>query len=385
VRILVDYRPALRARTGVGEYMHGLARAYAAAFPDDRVALFSSSWKDRPRAGLAAEVGADIVDRRIPVSVLNYLWHRHGWPAIETVAGPVDIVHAAHPLMIPARRAAQVITIHDLFFMTESQRTHAEIRRDYAELTPAHARAAHAVVTPTKHVKTLVETTLGVPGDRVFACSGGPPAWQGLGRGPNVPEDGYVLFLGTLEPRKNLGTLLDAWALLVSRGVTTPLVVAGRAGPEAQPWVDRMQHPPLAGHVTYLGYVEQDTRESLYAGARAVVLPSLDEGFGFPALEAMSAGVPLVASTRGSLPEVAGNAGVLVDPGDASALADALQRIVTDRPFALARAEAGLAQARRFSWASAAESLRQAYLDAVARRGAERTSGARRTTGAHRG
>jgi glycosyltransferase involved in cell wall biosynthesis len=116
-----------------------------------------------------------------------------------------------------------------------------------------------------------------------------------------------------------------------------------------------------------------------------VVLPSLDEGFGFPALEAMSAGVPLVASTRGSLPEVAGNAGVLVDPGDASALADALQRIVTDRPFALARAEAGLAQARRFSWASAAESLRQAYLDAVARRGAERTSGARRTTGAHRG
>jgi glycosyltransferase involved in cell wall biosynthesis len=378
VRILVDYRPALRARTGVGEYMHGLARAYAAAFPDDRVALFTSSWKDRPREGLGAEVGADVVDRRIPVSVLNYLWHRRGWPAIETVAGAVDIVHAAHPLMIPARRAAQVVTIHDLFFMSDPQRTRAEIRRDYAELTPRHARAAHAIVTPTVHVKRLVETTLGVAGDRVFACPGGPPAWERLGRGPNVPEEGYVLFLGTLEPRKNLGTLLDAWALLVSRGLTTPLVVAGRAGGEAQSWIDRMQQPPLAGHVQYLGYVEHDARESLYAGARAVVLPSLDEGFGFPALEAMSAGVPLVASTRGSLPEVAGDAGVLVDPGDASALADALHRVVTDRSFALARAEAGLMQARKFSWTAAAESLRQAYVYAMARRGNERETSAHR-------
>ena len=378
MRILVDYRPALRARTGVGEYMHGLARAYAAAFPADRVALFTSSWKDRPREDLGAEVGADVVDRRIPVSVLNYLWHRRGWPPIETLAGPLDVVHAAHPLMIPARRAAQVITIHDLFFMSEPERTHAEIRRDYAELTPAHARAAHAIVTPTRHVKRLVESTLGVPGERVFACPAGPPAWERLGRAPNVPEDGHVLFLGTLEPRKNIGTLLDAWALLVARGVTTPLVVAGRAGAGAQPWIDRMQQPPLAGRVRYVGYVEQEAREALYAGARAVVLPSLDEGFGFPALEAMSAGVPLVASTRGSLPEVAGDAGVLVDPADAPALADALQRVVTDRAYAISRAEAGLAQARGFSWARGAESLRHAYLEAVERRRSERGAGAHR-------
>ncbi|MGE0445624.1 MAG: glycosyltransferase family 4 protein [Vicinamibacterales bacterium] len=378
MRILVDYRPALRARTGVGEYMHGLARAYAAAWPDDTVAVFTSSWKDRPREGLATELGADVVDRRVPVSLLNYLWHRRGWPPIERLAGPLDIVHAAHPLRIPARRAAQVITIHDLFFMTAPGRTHAEIRRDYAELTPSHALAAHAIVTPTRHVKRLVETTLRVPGERVFVCAGGAPEWQGLGGAPNVPADGYVLFLGTLEPRKNIGTLLDAWTLLVARGVTTPLMVAGRAGDDARPWIERMQRPPLAGHVTYAGYVQDHAREDLYRGARAVVLPSLDEGFGFPALEAMSAGVPLVASTRGSLPEVAGDAGVLVDPEDAAALADALQRIVTDQAFALGRANAGLVRARAFSWASAAQSLREAYLEASARRQAEREARAHR-------
>src|SRR3954463_3957446 len=118
MRILVDYRPALRARTGVGEYMHELTRAYAAAHAHtDEVAVFSSSWKDRPPPGLGADLGARVIDARVPVRVLNALWHRAQWPAIEWFSGSIDIVHAAHPLLIPARRAAQVVTIHDLFFL----------------------------------------------------------------------------------------------------------------------------------------------------------------------------------------------------------------------------------------------------------------------------
>src|SRR5688572_5046255 len=116
MRILVDYRPALRARTGAGEYVHEIVRAYTSAHADD-VAVFSSSWRDRPATGTAARLQARIVDCRVPVGVLNFLWHRIGWPPIETLAGPCDVVHAAHPLLIPARRAAQVVTIHDLFFL----------------------------------------------------------------------------------------------------------------------------------------------------------------------------------------------------------------------------------------------------------------------------
>jgi hypothetical protein len=162
VHILVDYRPALRARTGVGEYMHEIIRAYTAAH-DDQVAAFTSSWRDRPDAGTAERLGARVVDRRVPVRLLNFLWHRLQWPPIEALAGSVDVVHAAHPLMIPSRRAARVVTVHDLYFLDHLEGTHGEIRRDYPALTARHALAAEAVVTPSQYTRGLVVSRLAVP------------------------------------------------------------------------------------------------------------------------------------------------------------------------------------------------------------------------------
>jgi glycosyltransferase involved in cell wall biosynthesis len=368
MHILVDYRPALRARTGVGEYTHEMVRAYAAA-TTDTVTAFTSSWRDRPDPDLAAELGVQIVDRRIPVRVLNRLWHRTQWPPIERLAGPVDVVHAAHPLLIPARRAAQVVTIHDLFFLDQPERTRAEIRRDYPALAGAHARRADAVITSSEHVKALVTTRLRVPEERIYVCPPGAPSWQALGRRPNIPLNGSILFLGTLEPRKNIGMLLDAYATLIGRVNNVPrLMFAGAATPDAAEWLARIEQPPLKGHVVHFGYIPDFQRELLYAGARVVVLPSLDEGFGLPALEAMSAGVPVVVSNRGSLPEVVGDAGVIVAADDPDALAAACFRIVTDPAYAAERANAGLARARAFTWGSSVQTLQRAYGDAVERR-----------------
>jgi alpha-1,3-rhamnosyl/mannosyltransferase len=183
------------------------------------------------------------------------------------------------------------------------------------------------------------------------------------------------LFVGTLEPRKNIGTLLDAYARLLNCGVSPPpLVLAGRATPAAAEWLTRITMAPLAGHVTYAGYVGDDDREALYRSARLLVMPSLDEGFGLPALEAMSAGIPVIVSTRGSLPEVVGGTGALVDPGDAGALADAIERGIRDEGWALGAAQAGLERAQGFSWVDSAETLRRAYSDAVERRRARRGS-----------
>ncbi len=368
MRILVDYRPALRARTGVGEYIHTLVRAYTATH-DDAVTLFTSSWKDRPSPSLADELHTRVVDRRVPVAALNYLWHRMEWPAVETLAGDADVAHAAHPLLIPTRRAAQIVTIHDLFFLLEPNRTRAEIRRDYAELAPSHARRAEAVITSSAHTKALITDHLGVARERIYVCPPGAPTWKTLGHAPNTPRDGHVLFLGTLEPRKNLDVLLDAYAALLrqSRPVA-PLIIAGGASPDAGPWIERIGREPLKDHVRYTGYVEHEKRESLYAGARALVLPSLDEGFGLPVLEAMSAGVPVVTSNRGSLPEVVGTAGVLLDATDVSAWADTLERLTTDAPWLSSLGSAGLERARAFTWQRSADELHRAYLDAVRRR-----------------
>jgi glycosyltransferase involved in cell wall biosynthesis len=369
MRILVDYRAALRSRTGVGEYILGLTRAYRAAYPADEITLFTSSWKDRPPRALGAELGARVVDRRIPVRVLNRLWHRAEWPPAEMLAGACDVAHSAHPLLMPARRAAQVITIHDLFFLAHGERTRAEIRRDYPALAASHAQRADAIVTSTAHARMLVSDRFGVPAEHIYVCPPGPPVWRQLGRAPNVPPDGYILFVGTLEPRKNLGLLLDAYANLVALRAAAPrLLIAGRPTPDAAAWLNRLAEPPFHDRARHLGYVPEDELERLFAGARVLVLPSLDEGFGLPALAAMSAGVPVIASRRGSLPEVVGDGGVLVEPDDPRGLTEVLDRIADDRQWAMALAEAGLRRAATFSWQTSAATLKRAYGDAVRRR-----------------
>jgi glycosyltransferase involved in cell wall biosynthesis len=372
MRILVDYRPALRARTGVGEYIWQIVRAYTAVHRDE-VTVFTSSWKDRPPPATAAELAVRVVDRRVPVKLLNLLWHRLEWPPIESLAGEADVVHAAHPLLIPSRRAAHVVTIHDLFFLDNPERTQAEIKRDYAALAGAHARRADAVITSSLHTRRLINQRLGVELERIYCCPPGAPTWTAIGRGPNVPRDGYILFLGTLEPRKNIGFLLDVFERLIAsgprpNGALPRLRMAGGASPEAREWIDRLSRPPLAAHVEYLGYTPHDDRERLYAGARALVFPSLDEGFGLPALEAMSAGVPVIASNRGALPEIVAGGGTLLDPLDRDAWVNAIARALDDDGWATAQGCAGLERAKAFTWPATVARLREAYVDAIGRR-----------------
>jgi glycosyltransferase involved in cell wall biosynthesis len=369
MRILVDYRPALRARTGVGEYIRGLVRAYTATHHDE-LALFTSSWKDRPAATIGVELRAAVVDRRVPVSVLNYLWHRREWPPVELLAGRVDVVHAAHPLLIPSRYAAQIVTIHDLFFLDHPERVRDEIRRDYPQLTLEHAHRADAIVTPSAHTKRQVVERLGVAEDHVYCCPPGAPTWTTLGRGPNVPPNGYALLLGTLDARKNIGVVLDAFTRLAQSGQRPKLVIAGRATADASEWLTRISQSPLNDIVEYVGYVSDERREGLFTGARMLLLPSLDEGFGLTALEAMSAGVPLVASNRGSLPEVVAKGGLLLEPDDVEQWASVIDRLARDEPIARDQARAGLERARAFTWEGTAATLAQAYRDAVVRRGA---------------
>lgn len=368
MRVLIDYRPAVRARTGVGEWVHSLVAAMAEQVRDPGDApltVFSSSWRDRLHPPLPPAVAR--IDRRIPVRVLNYCWHRLEWPPIEAVAGArFDVVHSPHPLLIPSRSAAQVVTIHDLDFLDHPAHADAEVRRDYPELARRHARRADRVVVPSRHTASEVEQRLGVPAGRIDVCPNGAPAWPPR---PHGPADGHILFVGALAPRKNVGGLLDAYAdLLGRRPDLPPLVLAGPPGPEADAWRDRIGRPPLAGRVQRAGYLDRAALKRCYEAARMLVLPSFNEGFGLPALEAMALGVPVVASNRGALPEVVADAGLLVDPVDAGSLAAAIERMLDDEALAGACAAAGPARAARYSWRASAARLLGAYADALAAR-----------------
>ena len=329
------------------------------------ITVFSSSWKDRLTAPLPTAVRG--IDRRVPVGLLNWLWHRREWPAVESLAhGTFDVVHSPSPLLIPTRSAARLVTIHDLDFLRHPARVAREIRRDYPELARAHAHRADAVVVPSAHTADQVARRFDLPRDRIVVCPNGAPDWPARAHAPTA---GHILFVGTIVPRKNVDRLLTAYAQVRARRQDVPpLVLVGQSTPESSQTLDRLATPPLVGHVRHEGYVDDRELRRLYEEAVLVVLPSLDEGFGIPALEALTVGAPLIAAARGALPEVVGDAGVLVDPLDVHALAAAVEQVLTDDRLRGRLSAAGPARARRFSWRASAGALTEAYAQAIERR-----------------
>jgi glycosyltransferase involved in cell wall biosynthesis len=265
--------------------------------------------------------------------------------------------------MIPAR-GARMVTIHDLYFLNAGG-TAPEIRRDYPDLAENHARRADGIVVPSEYTKLQVTSLLGVDPAKVTVCSPGAPAWPRREE-PAIP--GPILFVGTIERRKNVPGLVRAYAELIGRRPDAPdLVLAGRMVLDAaESGLHRWSG--AAARVRMLGYVTDAQRQQLYREASMLVMPSFDEGFGIPALEAMTVGLPVVAARRGALPEVVGDAGVLVDPDDTAALAAAMERVLTEPHSRRRMADDGVSRARQFNWDGSAVRLRQAYDAAVLRR-----------------
>jgi glycosyltransferase involved in cell wall biosynthesis len=378
VRILVDYRPALRERTGVGEFVHELVKALAdqpQRDQNDRIAIFTSSWKDRPAPALASEMpSVRVFDSMVPVRGLVWAWNRLEWPPIEWLAGTHDVVHSQSPLLIPSSSAAQVVTIHDLDFLRHPDQMSAEIRRDYPALARSHAARAHGVIVSSQYAAGEVTRELQLDPSRVHVCPPGRPAWADAVRKRraakpgtlvhrSLGEGGHILFMGTLSLRKNVGTLLEAYSQLRARRPgAPPLVLAGHRTPASARWEARCEQPPLKGHVTITGYVESARKIDLYADALMLVLPSYEEGFGLPVLEAMACGVPVIVSSRGSLPEVAGPAATPIDPDNAEGFANAMLAILEGGDAAAGR---GMAQAEKYSWPACAAAARRAYQSAI--------------------
>jgi glycosyltransferase involved in cell wall biosynthesis len=356
--VLIDYRAALRGRSGVGEYGHQVVAALARHFPRAdgnralEITIFSSSWKDRlhPPADLGS---VEAIDRRIPVSVLNFAWHRLGWPTVERVSGRAfDVTHSLHPLIMPSRHAAQVVTIHDLHFLHRPELTRAEIRRDYRPLVRSHAHRADAVIASSRFAASEIQRLLELPADRVHVCPPGAPDWR-----PARRVRGYVLFSDSSPGR------MSACCSTCGSFVAAPvpeLLLAGRATEASRGWLERISRPPLAQTVRHVGYVDATDRQALYEGARMLVQPSLEEGFGLTVLEAMTAGVPVIAANRGALPELVEQAGLLVEP-EPDALAKAIEVMRTDETLARRSAERGRARANQFSWANTAERVYNVY------------------------
>ncbi|PYQ23787.1 MAG: hypothetical protein DMF79_03050 [Acidobacteria bacterium] len=350
----LDLRPALARPTGAGAYVLALAQCLPGLAPSDRFYFFSASLKDRyPRDSWPTNV--TLVDRRIPVRGLNLAWNRFGWPPLDRlVRAPLDLVHSAHPLIVPARRAKQVVTVHDLFFLKHPELTDAEIRRDYVPLVRDHVRRADGVVCGSQYTASELRRLLDVPPEKIAVT---PYGVDPIYRAPMPREEvdavlahhllprGALLYVGSQEERKNLVTLVMAYmGLARKRHAFPPLVLVG-------PGSDWAQGGTISGpQIRATGYLETREIRALMAASSLLVLPSLEEGFGLPVAEAMAAGLPVVCSRGSALEEVADGAATLVDPRDAGSIASGIERVLDDQSRAEAQRRRGLEKSRRFDW-----------------------------------
>ncbi|HET9061384.1 MAG TPA: glycosyltransferase family 1 protein [Acidimicrobiales bacterium] len=372
LRVALDATPLLTPRSGVGEFCYW-AMAALAARGDMDVNAFAVSW--RRREGLVGQVpeGVSVTGRPMPARPLHKSWSMWPLPPIEAFVGRVDIVHGTNFVVPPARRAAMVVTVHDLTPLHFPQMCQAATLAFPDLVRKAVARGAW-VHTPTQFVADEVVHYLGVPAARVKAVHHGIPS---AGLGPYSPPlqgqgeswrgyvppwvERYVLAMSTIEPRKDFPGLVRAFDRLAPSHPGVALVIAGADGWGAEALDKSIATAGLPERVLRLGRVTDQARGSLLEGASAFAYPSVYEGFGLPPLEAMAAGTPVVATSAGALVETLGDSALFVSQGDTEQLSGALEEVL-DRPqVAEDLRRRGYLQASKYSWAACAKGLADLY------------------------
>ncbi|NJP07320.1 MAG: glycosyltransferase family 4 protein [Chloroflexaceae bacterium] len=361
-------------RAGVSHYIEQLLGHLALIDQANQYSIFTTRGLDRDELGLP--------DRfRVYASMLPTINPRVRIPW-EQLLAPVllrrmqaDIFHGTLNVVPLACPIPSVVTIHDLAFIRFPQ-TFRSYNRTYLDFaTRLSVRRAGCICAVSEHTKREVVGLLGVPPEQVMVTYDAPrehfrppePAEvQAFRMREGLPEQ-FVFYVGTLEPRKNLTTLLDAYSQ-VARQHTAPLIIGGGKGWLYQPVFARLERLGLRDRVHFVGYIDEPDLPLWYAAASVFVFPSLYEGFGMPPLEAMACGTPVVTSNASSLPEVVGDAGLMVAPTDTDALAAAIVQLLHDQDLRADLRQRGVQQAARFSWRTTAEQTLLAYEQAYRHR-----------------
>jgi glycosyltransferase involved in cell wall biosynthesis len=372
VRIGIDCTAALRQGGGIGRYTGGLVQALARLDRQNEYVLFVAGRPSGPLLELSSAhpnfhlKAAPLSDR-----FFNIIWQRLRLPLpVEAFSGPLDIFHSPDFVLPPLRRARAILTVHDLSFMRVPQCADPALRAYLSQAVPRSiSRADHVLADSQSTRRDLIEL-LAVPADKITVV----PAGVGdnfrrvtdeerlayVRRRYELPPR-FILGLSTLEPRKNFVGLIRAFARLSASGYAGDLVIAGGRGWMYEPIFAEVEQQKLAGRVHFPGFVADADLPALYTLADLLAFPSFYEGFGLPVLEAMACGTPVICADNSSLPEVAGEAALMVGAGDTEALVEGMRRLLADEELRRQLVQRGLAQVKNFTWQGAARKLLAVY------------------------
>jgi glycosyltransferase involved in cell wall biosynthesis len=344
VRILLDATPLLLRSAGIKAYTYHWIQHLLEQAGNEEILTF-------PRLG---KLGALDHERSMLSPARTYphlalVWLANAVPGVSLLSWGTlgaDILHVSTLIHNPPRNSRLTATIHDLTCRLMPE-LHTPANRSADEsFTKNVLRRAARLIAVSENTKADAVRLVGLDPERIQVIYSGVPEVY-FGAQPASAERPYVLFVGTIEPRKNIDTLLDGWQTFAGRR-DFDLVIAGASGWSGEKTLARLASKPAG--VRYLGYVSEDELPGLTAGATAFIYPSLYEGFGFPVAQALAAGVPVITSNTSCLPEIAGDGALLVDPRSPAEIQTALERLLTSAALRQQLRAAGVARAQRYRW-----------------------------------
>ena len=385
MKIAIDYTTGIYPGAGVARYTRSLVGALAELDRESEYSLFYAARglpSPTPETEQADKLFAQHPNFRpvpIPFSVRQMfaVWQRLRLPLpVDLFTGRCDVVHSPDFVSPPHRSGADIITVHDMSFMVVPEHAEPKLASFLGKTVPAAVRRADRVIAVSEQTKRDVIRLLGVREDKVTVAFNGVDARfkplegaadgeiESLRKKLGLPER-FILHVGTLEPRKNLKRLVEAYGLLVSKGQAgkpVALVLAGRKGWLFDPILAAAERVNRAGGtVIFLDYVYDNHLPLLYNMADVFAYPSLYEGFGLPAAEALACGVPTVVSQDGALSEVVGEAAVMVDGQSVESIANGLEQASNDDMLRARLRLEGPAQVAHFTWEAAARIVLDIY------------------------
>jgi len=372
MRIGIDYTPGVTLGAGIGRYTRGLVQALFELDRENEYVLFATpGLRSNPKPQIP---NPNFHYRPIPAShrLMAIFWHRLRIPLpVEAFIGPVDVFHSPDFVLPPQRRGARLLTVHDLSFMRYPEGATPSLRRYLNTVVPRSIARADLVLADSESTKRDLAELLDVSPERVrVVYAGVEPRFRPMFDDEHLRavarryelDPPFILAVGTLEPRKNLQRLFQAYALLRQRMAFAPrLVVVGARGWLTDDIFAALEASGIAAHVRFPGFVHDEDLPAVYNLACLFAFPSLYEGFGIPPLEALACGVPVACSNASSLPEVVGDAALTFDPTDVEAMVEAMLRLLTDGDLRADLIARGRARAERFTWPAAAADLLAAY------------------------